>query len=97
MGKEWKNHKYIRKEGKRYFYKDTGTSVEDLSGIESPDLQGFADSLGNIEPVKKLRGVMDMKIYSPNKEDKTLITEAKAKLDELIDQNKDKKLLAGGK
>lgn len=97
MGREWKKHKYIRKEGDRYFYKNTGSSVEDLTGIDSPNLTGFADSLDAIEPIKKMRDVMDIKIYSPYKEDKTLITEAKAKLDELIDKNKDKRLLAGGK
>jgi len=93
MGKEWKKHKYIRKEGKRYFYK----SVDEMAGIDSPDLTGFSDSLDSVEPIKKLRDVMSIKIYSPNKEDKTVITEAKASLDRLLDKHKDDKLLAGGK
>lgn len=97
MGREWKNHKYIRKEGKRYFYKNTGSSVEDLTGIDSPDLTGFSDSLDKVKPIKKMRDIMDIKIYSPNREDETLITEAMNKLDEVIGKDKDKKLLAGGK
>ena len=93
MGREWKKHKYIRKEGKRYYYK----SVDEITGIDSPDITGFSDSLDKVEPIKKIREAMNTPIYSPNKEDKTLISEAMAKIDKAIGKSKDKKLLAGGK
>lgn len=93
MGREWKNHKYIRKEGKRYFYK----SVDEMTGIDSPDLTGFSESLDKVEPIKAIRDKLNVPIYSPNKEDKTLISEARAKLDDLIEKHKNDKLLAGGK
>ena len=93
MAREWKNHKYIRKEGKRYFYK----SAKDITGIESPDLTEFSDSLENVSSIKKIRDILRTPIYSPNKEDKTLISSAKESLNNLINQHKDEKLFAGGK
>ena len=91
MGREWKKHKYIRKEGKRYFYKDDTTpTVEDLTGIESPDLQELGNELEKAFPVKKLREILDTPIYSPYKEDETLMTKAS----DLIKGKKKDKLLA---
>lgn len=92
MGREWKHHKYLRKEGKRYYYK----SVESITGIESPDLEEASESLDKIEPIKKIRDVLDTPIYSPNKEDETLITSAIEKLDGLVEKHKNTKLFAGG-
>ncbi len=97
MGKEWKHHKYIRKEGKRYYYKELDTSVEGLTGIESPDLEGFANSLDKVEPIKKFRDALNVPIYSPNKDQETLISSAKKKLNDLVEKHKDTKLFAGGK
>lgn len=93
MGREWKHHKYIRKEGKHYYYK----SVDEIAGIESPDIEGFSNSLDKIKPIKKIRDVLNTPIYSPNKDQETLISSAKKKLDELTEKHKDTKLFVGGK
>lgn len=91
MGREWKHHKYIRKEGKRYFYDDKALSVDDLTGIESPDMNELGNELEKVFPATKLREILDTPIYSPRKEDVTVMSKAS---DFLKGKRKKDKMLA---
>ena len=97
MGGVWKKHKYIKKEGDRYYYKSDFKTVDDITGIKTPDIDAAVDALDNIGPIKKMRDFLSVPIWSPDKEEKTLSTEAKAKINEVVDKYKNKKVTEIGK
>ena len=91
MGGVWKKHKYIKKEGDRYYYSKT-KSVDDVTGIHSPDLNAVGHLGDGVAPIEAARDFLHTPVWSPNKDEKTLATEAKAKLDNAFNKNKDKKV-----
>lgn len=87
-GTTWKSHKYIRKEGQRYFYKEkVGNNIAD-EFVETPDLQDAANQMDNIDFVKKFREAIDIPIWSPNKEEKTLVSEGQKVISDLFKKEK---------
>ena len=87
-GSVWKDHKYVRKDGDRYIY----NVADDV--VKSPDLDKLSDELGKIEPVKKVRDVMETPIWSPNKEDEDLIDRGQQIIAKLFGNEDKKKTLA---
>ena len=87
-GSVWKDHKYVRKDGDRYIY----NVADDV--VKSPDLDKLSDELGKIEPVKKVRDVMETPSWSPNKEDEDLIDRGQQIIAKLFGNEDKKKTLA---
>lgn len=101
MGKEWSHHKYIKKEGKRYYYKTPKAipSAMDNYGMGDVDLVGASKDLDRFEPIKKFRDTLNQPIWSPNKEDETLITKGEELMVQFFNKNREKETLLakGGK
>lgn len=91
-GTEWKDHKYISKDNGRYVYKTKAKTVDDVTGIHSPDFDAVGGAFDNVKAIKAVKDFLQTPIWSPNKEDKTLLSEAKARLDKLANKNKDVKM-----
>ena len=95
-GSVWKKHKYFRKDGDRYFYK---TDMKDITGIEDPNLVGGAEDLSrkideSSPVIKKIREVYNTPIWSPNKEDETLISKGHELVKEFLGGSSDEKYYA---
>ena len=86
-GTTWKNHKYLRKEGKRYFYKENrlGYNIAD-DIVDTPDLEEQSAYLDQFEPIRKVREVLNTPIWSPDKNQETLISKGKDAIDKLLNK-----------
>ena len=99
-GTTWKNHKYVKKVGNKYYYdkKDRDVKEEeedkqllDLDDIvETPDFEGLADKIDPLRPefIKKFNNSL---IWSPNKEDETLVSKGKDAIDKMFAKHNKRK------
>ena len=95
-GTTWKKgHLYTKKVGDRYYY-NTKTSSKNIANdfVDTPNLQEDAEKLDKIEPIKKIRDVLDTPIWSPNKKEKTVVSEGEELINEILGKDKKEKKLA---
>jgi hypothetical protein len=94
-GTSWKKgHKYIRKEGDRYIYEEKKEPYNIADEfVDTPDIQGGAQSLDRIEPVRKTRDVLNTPIWTPkNYQEKGLVNKGADKIASMFKNDKKKQV-----
>ena len=90
-GTTWskKNHKYVKKVGDRYYYTDKkDDQILDLDEIvETPDFEDLPEKIDRFRPewIKKFNNTA---IWSPNKDQETLVSKGKDEMNKLIRKSK---------
>ena len=92
-GTTWKNHKYVKKEGDRYFYNDKQL-VDIDEYVETPNFEELPEKVDKYRP-EWLKKFINGKVWSPNKEDRdTLVAKGQDAIAELFDKYETKRAKA---
>lgn len=95
-GTTWKNHKYVKKVGNRYYYNTEDSTDEDDDNdqlvdlddiVETPDFENLPSKMDKIRP-EFIRKFNDTVIWSPDKSKESLVSKGKDAIDDLLKKNK---------